>query len=384
MSLEFNRIKLKSDHLTSEIEDKKKVIHNLQNDLSKMTMYATDLQMYVGMQYLEKSVSKEVGYLNKLQRKGQLDEIRLESKLSSDLKCLTNNIKSFGTAVAHSSPCTLQFNTSGEYQVHLSVPPLLTIDNINPKLKTTLKIPIRFDKINIYGCQVLPDGRNVILDVTSKSLLLFSKDGEFTENLQKFEDEPNDICYIKGNLIAVTIHQKNKILLIDIVNKNITKTIKVADTCYGIDSNGEALVVNLDSSPMKLLIMDFDGNALSVISVPGQYTIHTALFKNNILCTDWKDNLVYCYTNKGSLLWTYNQEDICKPFGITVDKHGFIYVTCKGNDKIAVLSEDGKTSRTIISKDLDVVCPSAINIEKSSCTLLVTNQCNGNAFVFEI
>ncbi|CAC5413867.1 unnamed protein product [Mytilus coruscus] len=370
LSFEFNRIKLKSDHLTSEIEDKKKVIHNLQNDLSKMAMYATDLQMYVGMQYLEKSASKEVGYLNKLQRK--------------DLKCLTNNIKSFGTAVAHSSPCTLQFNTSGEYQVHLSVPPLLTIDNINPKLKTTLKIPITFDQIYIYGCQVLPDGRNLILDITSKSLLLFSKDGEFTENLLKFEDEPNDICYIKGNLIAVTIHQTNKILLIDIVNKNITKTIKVADTCYGIESNGEALVVNLDSSPMKLLIMDFDGNALSVISVPGQYTCHTALFKNNILCTDSENNLVYCYTNKGSLLWTYKHEDICEPFGITVDKHGFIYVTCKGNDKIAVLSEDGKTSRTIISKDLGVVCPSAINIEKSSCTLLVTNQCNGNAFVFEI
>lgn len=60
--------------------------------------------------------------------------------------------------------CTLKLKTSASYQVHQSVSPLLTIDSINPKLKTTFKIPESIQKFEIYGCQVLPDGRKLILD----------------------------------------------------------------------------------------------------------------------------------------------------------------------------------------------------------------------------
>lgn len=210
LSAEYDKIRIKYDHLTSEMENKKKSIQRLQNDFSKITLYAADLQIYVGLQYLEKLASEEVGYFTELQRKGQLDEIRLESKFSSDLKCLINNVKTFGNAEVHSSPCTLQLKTSGEYQVHLSVPPRLTIDGIKPRLKTTLKIPQKY----IEGCQILPDGRILILDSVSKSLILFSQDGEYSETLIVFEDEPSDICYIKDNLIAVTSFDKHNILLL--------------------------------------------------------------------------------------------------------------------------------------------------------------------------
>ncbi|CAG2235045.1 unnamed protein product [Mytilus edulis] len=87
LSAEYDKIRIKYDHLTSEMENKKKSIQRLQNYFSKITLYAADLQIYVGLQYLEKLASEEVGYLTELQRKGQLDEIRLESKFSSDLKC---------------------------------------------------------------------------------------------------------------------------------------------------------------------------------------------------------------------------------------------------------------------------------------------------------
>ncbi|VDI59230.1 Hypothetical predicted protein [Mytilus galloprovincialis] len=381
---ELDKIKLKSDQFNSEIDNKKKGIKNLQNDLSQMIMYATDLQIYEGLQYLENSISSEVEYLYDMKRKGHLDAIRIETKLSDDLKCLTNNIRTFGTTMFQSSPCNLQLKSSVDCQVRLSVPPLLTIDSINPKLKTTLKIPKSFQQLEIYGCQVLPDGRHLVLEAVSKSVILFSKDGEYTEHVAIFNDEPNDICYIKGNLIAVTILQKRKILLIDLIMKKITKTFQVNGACFGIESNGETLVVSLHGSSHKLLTLDLDGYILSEVTVPGKYTIRMALYKSNILVTNWKDNIIYCYTNNGLLLWEHKHKDICEPFGITVDKNGFIYVACKGNDKIVVLSKDGKTSRTILSKDNGIVYPRAISIDKTSSTLLVTNSFDGDAFVFKI
>ncbi|CAC5413866.1 unnamed protein product [Mytilus coruscus] len=376
LSLEFNKIKLKSDQFNSEIEDKKKYIQNLQEDLSKLTMYATDLQIFIGLQYLEKSASEEVEVLHDLQKKGQLDEIRLETKFSSDLKCLTDNISTFGTAVAHSSPCTLQLKTSGKYQVHLSVPPKLTIDNIKLNLTTTLKIPNTFKKKEIIGCQILPDGRILILDRISTSLLLFSKNGKYLEKVMVVGSPPSDICYIKHNLIAVTIQHRETILLIDFLKKQITNTIKVSQNSFGIDSNGEVLVVNLHGCPPTLLTVNLDGNILSEIKVPGKFTIRTALSKNNIVCTDWHNRHIYCYTTDGILLWTNKYEDICEPFGITIDKNGFIFVASRKNDKIVVLSEDGETSKTILSKENGIVYPFAINIDKSSSTLLVTNSSN--------
>ncbi|XP_052073832.1 uncharacterized protein LOC127711760 [Mytilus californianus] len=382
LSVEFNKIKQKSDNLNSDIEYKMKVIKNLQNDLSTMTMYATDLQMYVGLQYLEKSSSEEVGFLNELQENDQLNELCFGIEFSSDLKCLTNSIRTFGTVVIHSSPGTLKLKSSSEYQVHLLVPPMLTIDSIKPKLKTTFKIPNIFRDIEIYGCQVLHDSRILILDKISRCMLLFSKDGKYTESVMHFDDTPTDVCFIKDFLIAVTITKQNKILLIDLSQKSNTKTITVPDSCFGIDSNGETLIVKLPGR--RLLTLDLDGNILSEVNVPGLYSLHTAQYENNIFCTDRNFNRISCNTNKGALLWTYKHEDICEPYGITVDKHGFIYVACKGNDKIVAVSKDGKSSRTILSKDNGIVQPVAINIDKTSSTLLVTNRSNGNAFVFEI
>ncbi|XP_076108066.1 uncharacterized protein LOC143076234 [Mytilus galloprovincialis] len=383
LSEAFNKIKLQSDHLTSEIEDRRKVIKNLQNDLSKMTKHATDLQIYVDLQYLEKSTTEEDRYLIDLQRNGQLDDIGLETKLSSDLKCLTNNIRTFGNAIAHSSPCSLQLKTSSEPQVHLLVSSIVTIDSINPTLKTTLKIPKRFKRFKVYGCQILPDGKHLLLDTVSKSLLLFSKEGEYIEKVISFKDEPNDLCYIKDSLIAVTFLTVPNLLLIDLIQKDITKSITVEGSCYGIDSDGATLVVSLNDRPKRLVTLDLEGTILSEIGVPGEYTVRTALYKNNIVCSDWKDNLIYCYTKNGDLLWKYKHVDICEPFGITVDKHGFIYVACTRNGKIVVLSEDGKISRTILLKN-GIVGPRAINIDKTSSSLLVTSSLNGDAFVFEI
>ncbi|VDH93907.1 Hypothetical predicted protein [Mytilus galloprovincialis] len=384
LSVEYNKIKLKYDHLTSEMENKKKSIQNWQNDFSKMTLYATDLQIYVGLQYLEKLASEEVGYLLNFQRKGQPEEIRSGTKLSPDLKTFVNKIKTFGTAVIQSSPLSLELKTSDECQANISFPQFLTIDQITPTLKKRLTIPEQNITPKIFGCQILPNDNILILDKANKKLVLFSRDGENGETVFIFEDDPNDLCYIKGNLIAVSFHALFQIFLIDLSTKMITKTIEVDDSCFGIESNGKILIVKLLGGTKSVFTLDLDGNVLSTFKVPGSRTIRIALCKDRIVCTDWKDDLVSCYTNDGVLLWTHKHENICEPWGITVDKHGFIYVACKGNGRIIVLSEDGKKSRTILSTDNGIAEPVAINIDESSSTLLVTNCFNGVAFVFKI
>lgn len=147
-------------------------------------------------------------------------------------------------------------------------------------------------------------------------MLLFSKDGDYIKDVICLEGEPSDICYIKGNLIAVTLHFEQTILLIDISQQNITKTINVTDECFGIDSNGETLVVSLvGSEVIKLLTLDLDGNILSAVNVPGMYTICTALNKKNMICTDWNDNLISCYSNATSYYGHTNMKTFANHLG---------------------------------------------------------------------
>ena len=70
-----------------------------------------------------------------------------------------------------------------------------------------------------------------------------------------------------------------------------------------------------------------------------------ALFKGNIYGTI--ENQVCCYKSTGEPLWTFR--DINSPKGLTLDKNGFVYIVSRGNNRIVVVSPDGKTCKTKLS-----------------------------------
>ncbi|CAG2193235.1 unnamed protein product [Mytilus edulis] len=75
-----------------------------------------------------------------------------------------------------------------------------------------------------------------------------------------------------------------------------------------------------------------------------------ALFKGNIYGTIYSENKVCCYKSTGEALWTFQHNDIVCPRGITLDKNGFVYVVSGYNNRVVVVSPDGKTCKTILSE----------------------------------
>ncbi|CAG2190946.1 unnamed protein product [Mytilus edulis] len=85
----------------------------------------------------------------------------------------------------------------------------------------------------------------------------------------------------------------------------------------------------------------------------GQFA-NIANFKDKLYVTDRDEHTVTCSDIKGTVLWTFQDTKVLqRPWGITVDKDGNIYVV-DWKDKLVVLSDDGIKPPNTLPETLEV------------------------------
>ncbi|CAG2236804.1 unnamed protein product [Mytilus edulis] len=353
--LDSKQSKLKSqmDTLQQQLKTQANQMSQLQSDFSKMTQYATELQMYVGLREIEKTTSEAAKYLEDLKSGGSLDEVNLELTISSELQSILKDAvrKDQAQHLVHTTP---------------------TIEQIKPSFLRQLTIPQDRKNIYIKACRILPDGKYLILDSQpfkdKSNLLLFSNDGMFMREVVKFTGDSYDFCFVRTNTVAVAL-EKKQIALVDVEKNEIFKSINISHNCYSVASDGQMLVV---SSLEKSTIVNLNDMSQTILEEVG--ASHVALFKGNIYGTDYNENKVCCYKSTGEPLWTFMHDDIVSPRGITLDKNGFVYVVSMSNNRVVVVSPDGKTCKTILSEADGIISPYAIDIDRETGIMLVSSK----------
>ncbi|CAG2241319.1 unnamed protein product [Mytilus edulis] len=136
-----------------------------------------------------------------------------------------------------------------------------------------------------------------------------------------------------------------------------------------VASDGQLLVV---SSVKKSTIVNLNDMSQTILEEVVAYRV--ALFKGNIYSTDYSENKVCCYKSSGEPLWTFQHDDIVNPRGITLDKNGFVYVVSKSNNRVVVVSPDGKTCKTILSEADGINTPKAIDIDRETGIMIVSSK----------
>ncbi|CAC5362298.1 unnamed protein product [Mytilus coruscus] len=96
LDVEHTKLETKIKKLINQVEVKRSHVKNNQEDLAKMKSFATDLQMFIGIQEIENMTTEEIGYLQKLTQSGDLDELDMELKISSDITSALQNLTCFG------------------------------------------------------------------------------------------------------------------------------------------------------------------------------------------------------------------------------------------------------------------------------------------------
>lgn len=383
---QHTKLKAKTEKLIDEIQTKRTNLKHLQEDNEQMKNYATDLQTFIGLKEIAKMTTEEVEYLKKLTQSGDLDEMHIEVKISSDIKSVLQKLTRFGSVSVNSVPCSLEFKKEVEYQVPISVTTVKTINDISPVLRQKIKLPNTIRSYDVTGCQILPNGHLLFVDRDNKQLIQCNNKGNDIESVMTFESKPYNVCYIKDNTVAVNLPDIHQFLKIDLVSKEITTTIRrgTGDYSYGIDSNGKCIVVTESFGlNYKLSFLNLDGKVVRCVDMGGQFD-NVTMFESKLYCTDWLSNKVLCMEDNGNKLWEIDKNKLETPLGIALDNNQFIYVACTNNNSIIIISPDGVTSRILLSEADGIKKPTGVSVDRETQTLLVSNRNDGCAFVFQI
>ncbi|CAG2225953.1 unnamed protein product [Mytilus edulis] len=364
--LESKHSKLKSNmaSLVQQMEQRASQINLMQSQFTKMTQYATELQMYIGLREIEKTTAQAAKYIEDLESGDHFIEKNLKVKISTALQTILQDVKSFGDIDINTTTSTLKIKAGRKDQAQHLVPKVPGIEQIKPSLLTKLTIPEDMKSLSITACLILPDNF-IILDQKKYQLLLFSNDGIFIRQIVTFTETPYDACFVRNNTVAVTLGPTTKTALVDIEKNTVIQTIKLSHGCFGVASDGKTLVISDSDSQCTTVNL----NDMS----------HTIKGMGGSDCT-------------GEPVWTYQHQDIARPRGLTLDKNGFVYIASFRNNSIMVVSPDGKTCKTILSEADGIKDPWAIDINRETGMMIVSsktfdyNSCTHyeTAFVYKI
>ncbi|CAC5377460.1 unnamed protein product [Mytilus coruscus] len=321
-----------------QLKQRANKIDHLQNEFSKITQYATELQMYIGLQEIEKTTSEATHYIEYLESGDDFDE---------------KNIK-----------------TGRQDQAQYLIPK--SIEQIKPSMLRTLTIPEDKKMTNILACRIFPDGKYLVLDNQSygSELLLFSNDGIFLRKIAAFRGPSYDACIVRNNTVAVTLLlATNQTQLVDAEENNIIRTFKLSHACYGVVSDGQMMFISSMEKSTMVNLINLSQTILEEVKAH-----HISLYKGNIYGTIYNENKVCCYKSTGEPLWTFMHHDIVKPQGLTLDKNGFVYIASYGNNSIVVISPENKRCKTILSEADGIMNPYEIDINSKTGMMIVASE----------
>ncbi|CAG2229940.1 unnamed protein product [Mytilus edulis] len=244
------------------------------------------------------------------------------------------------------------------------------------------------------------DGNLFVVGVDSSNVVIISNDGKHHRQILTGEDglnEPSaiffdkhtkkllildpscgfDITIINEKTIAITSEDSIEHIGIDIIDTERRKKIKfinLPDSPYGITCDHDSLFVCVERRGMYQI-----NTANHITSHVIRCNLHggsfVSVFANKIYYTNWRDHSVVCCDYDGSRVWSFEDTSVLAiPGGITVDNDGNVFVVGQSSSNVAIISNDGKLHREILTDKDGLREPSAIFFDTQTKKLLVANK----------
>ena len=365
------------------METKRTYFDNIRQDVNKAKKYASDLQTFIAVNEMTSVVDGEV---KKQKWAFNYDLFELKLDLTSELESFVKDVSQFGVVTVTKKLCSTTLVKEAELQAHIPQESKLCVTPQFTK-KTTFNFQTEVNgSVRIIGCDILPDGKLVIVERKDKRLLKFSNNGNYEKEIVRFSGIPCDVSYTGENIVAVTIVDKHEVVFVNVITDSITNTVDVGHECWGTDFNMNHLAIRViqSSTSNHIVYLDPKGKVIDRVNIPGNTSARISLRGGTIKCTDWKANTIDCYTLTGQQIWTFKDENVLRePRGIALDKTGNVYVAGRETNNVVVLSPDGNNCREILAKSNGLDRPFSLRINIDRNELLVCNK-RGLGFLFSL
>ncbi|VDI64031.1 Hypothetical predicted protein [Mytilus galloprovincialis] len=347
------QLKLKIETLLNKLSEKKNEIEILMKNLVSVKQHGSDLQAFIGSKILEKDVAEELKYVKNISKDDGFSQLGLKCQIDDKIIDILSNITGIGSIKIEKSKSPIVIGVGHEKQAHFftAVPPRSkSIDDITASLIGEFSVLAGQFSSCITGLSVFPDGRMIFADyIYNKRLVIVHSDGTLDCEIHCSPLQPFDVTCIDNKTVAVTMFTNNKIVIVDTKSRRVTKTIETGK-CRGITHRqGQILYCELEKGIQAINVSNKKKITIVKDETINKNSSYITTSGENIYNTDY-GSTVKCYNVNGDKRWEYKDESILScATGIAVDQHGIVYVISNEITCVVLISEDGKTSRTLLS-----------------------------------
>ncbi|CAG2192554.1 unnamed protein product [Mytilus edulis] len=346
LSAAETKVKSKIEDLLGKIAKNTEHINSMENNISAVKDYASDLQAFLGSKMIETEIQKYETFLQSLFDDGSLRKIDINCKINDKITDILSTVTSLGIISIESSSPLVLMKSGKEIQAQFlqHIPPL-TINDI------TMTLQSKFQFNHITGCFFSSSGDIVLIDYGKRRLLILKEDGTLKSEMPLSTPQPVDGTCIDDKTVAVSFQYSNQIQIINVSTKTVDRTIKTAGNCYGLCHSDDHLLycdtgrgiqkVNMSDNCSSTLVKDNTLSAWSYIATSKDRIFYTNNFKHTVTCCSLT----------GEKIWENKDQSVYRPRGISVDKDSNVYIASSGNNSIVVLSSDGKQARKLLGED---------------------------------
>ncbi|CAC5395316.1 unnamed protein product [Mytilus coruscus] len=296
------------NQLTVHQENTNSVIKNLDemqssvvaigNELAKSKQHASDFQTFLCINEWDSKVQKYETEINAVQYHEGKIELTIELNLIQEK--IINAITEFGIlGISFSNPERLTLKKVRQGQLFIPTPNL--VNRVKLTNIETLRIPKKlktFPRNIIRGCDMLADGRLLLVDMINKKLMLMELNGTCAKYLN-FKTEPYDAAVIENTLVAVTLVERKEVVIIDFNCSEIQRSFPVTHRCFGIVFKDGKFYVCCDHKIVQVL--NLSGEILSTLSLVEPAT-YCSMFNDKLyFATQDSTNEVYCCDFNGNV-----------------------------------------------------------------------------------
>ena len=231
------------------------------------------------------------------------------------------------------------------------------------------------------------DGNIIVVDRDNRKVKVFDSNG----NLQL----STGVWILKNPNRVTALKHTGRILVKDdkslrIINPHGTfehHTFADLKQPVGITQTDEGEVLITDWMDSSVHVYNEKGNVTHAFRIaceaPGYICSSPS---GNIIISDWKQHCVKIFNRKGELLHNYGRHgsgdaELDHPYGVCCDKYGHIIVADTWNNRIHMVSEEGKYLSILLSKADGIMWPQSVVIDKRG-NLIVLEQ-HGNIKLFQ-
>ncbi|CAC5383543.1 unnamed protein product [Mytilus coruscus] len=366
------------DLLLKDIVIREKQMLELSEGITEIKCHATNLQIFLGTQQLEKTINSAENFIFSVINSNSLDKISVQ--FDNELN-LISPILDFNRY--------LKVSITRQSTVKEFMPPNLKQVQVPifKEIKVTLKhqFNIKRDSKNlaISGLCVMNNKDVVFADSNSDRLIIHDKNGSFKFDFSTEQENSFDITPLDDETVAVTSGD-DEIYIVDLYNKKVSKTLQTKDTCYGVQYNdGDLIFTVKEKGIRKINLCDYKSKYIYRNNI--SWGSYITSFGGNLCFTNRELHTVTLVDSAQNIIWTFSDKTVLQePYGVTSDNYGNIYVAGYQSNNVVKISNDGKSGVEVIKHGSIINCHlRAISYVEQDKQLMVSSE-EGTVFVYDI